>query len=98
MSTLDRRAVELRSVVQEILNQFQYVNAEVANGPHVDLSCQELRWSSTSATTDRRSCAAGRVPPPRRQLRDEHRGQPRDEGNRPPASLRRKTAASSASS
>jgi DNA-binding MarR family transcriptional regulator len=43
MSTLDRRAVELRNVVQEILNQFQFVNAEVANGPHVDLSCQELR-------------------------------------------------------
>lgn len=43
MNLLDRRAVELRNVVQEILNQFQYINAAVANGPLVDLSCQELR-------------------------------------------------------
>src|SRR4051794_32745657 len=43
MPAVDRRAVELRTIVQEILNQFQYINAEVADGPHVDLSCQELR-------------------------------------------------------
>ncbi len=33
----------LREIVDEIVRQFQVVDAAVANGPHVELSCQELR-------------------------------------------------------
>jgi DNA-binding MarR family transcriptional regulator len=43
MTTLDRRAADLQDVVQDILKQFQSVNAAAANGPHVDLNMQELR-------------------------------------------------------
>jgi len=43
MNSLDRRAADLREVVQEILKQFQSVNAAAANGPHVELNMQELR-------------------------------------------------------
>jgi DNA-binding MarR family transcriptional regulator len=43
MSPLDRRAADLHDLVQDILKQFQYVNAAVANGPHVALNMQELR-------------------------------------------------------
>jgi MarR family 2-MHQ and catechol resistance regulon transcriptional repressor len=43
MTSLDRRAADLREVVQEILKQFQCVNAACANGPHVELNMQELR-------------------------------------------------------
>ena len=43
METLDRRAADLQGVVQDILKQFQSVNAAVANGPHVELHVQELR-------------------------------------------------------
>jgi len=42
-SVLDRRAADLREVVQDILKQFQSVNAAAANGPHVELKMQELR-------------------------------------------------------
>lgn len=43
MKTIDDRAVDLQVVVQDILKQFQYVNATVANGPHIELHVQELR-------------------------------------------------------
>jgi DNA-binding MarR family transcriptional regulator len=43
MTPLDRRAADLRDLVQDIVNQFQAVNAAVANGPHVELSLQERR-------------------------------------------------------
>jgi MarR family 2-MHQ and catechol resistance regulon transcriptional repressor len=43
MTTLDRRAADLQDVVQDILKQFQGVNAAAANGPHVGLNMQELR-------------------------------------------------------
>jgi DNA-binding MarR family transcriptional regulator len=43
MSTLDRNAEELRGLVLDILQQFRKVDAEAANGPHMDLSLQELR-------------------------------------------------------
>ena len=43
METLDRRAADVQGVVQDILKQFQSVNAAVANGPHVELHVQELR-------------------------------------------------------
>ncbi len=43
MSPLDRKAADLRVVVQDILKQFQSVNAAAANGPHVELNMQELR-------------------------------------------------------
>jgi MarR family 2-MHQ and catechol resistance regulon transcriptional repressor len=43
MTPLDRKAADLRDIVQDILKQFQSVNAAAANGPHVDLNMQELR-------------------------------------------------------
>jgi MarR family 2-MHQ and catechol resistance regulon transcriptional repressor len=43
MAPLDRRAADLRDLVQDILKQFQCVNAAAANGPHVELNMQELR-------------------------------------------------------
>jgi MarR family 2-MHQ and catechol resistance regulon transcriptional repressor len=43
MTSLDRRAADLQEVVQDILKQFQCVNAAAANGPHVELNMQELR-------------------------------------------------------
>jgi DNA-binding MarR family transcriptional regulator len=43
MSPLDRRAADLQDLVQDILKQFQCVNAAAANGPHVELNMQELR-------------------------------------------------------
>jgi MarR family 2-MHQ and catechol resistance regulon transcriptional repressor len=43
MTPLDRKAADLRDIVQDILKQFQSVNATAANGPHVELNMQELR-------------------------------------------------------
>jgi MarR family 2-MHQ and catechol resistance regulon transcriptional repressor len=43
MNALARRAADLRDVIQDILKQFQSVNAAAANGPHVELNMQELR-------------------------------------------------------
>lgn len=43
MDSVDRRAADLRDVVQDILTQFQGVNAAACNGPHVELNMQELR-------------------------------------------------------
>ncbi len=43
MTPLDLRATELRDRVEEILDQFRVAEAATANGPHVDLSSQELR-------------------------------------------------------
>jgi DNA-binding MarR family transcriptional regulator len=43
LSVLDRRAADLRDIVQEMLKQFQSVNAAAANGPHAELNIQELR-------------------------------------------------------
>jgi DNA-binding MarR family transcriptional regulator len=42
-NSLDRRAADLRDLVEDILRQFQIMNEAVVNGPHVELSCQELR-------------------------------------------------------
>jgi DNA-binding MarR family transcriptional regulator len=42
MNSLDRRASELRQVVDDIIHQVRIVNAACANGPHADLSAQEL--------------------------------------------------------
>jgi MarR family 2-MHQ and catechol resistance regulon transcriptional repressor len=43
MTPLQRRAADLQELVQDILKQFQSVNAAAANGPHVELNMQELR-------------------------------------------------------
>jgi MarR family 2-MHQ and catechol resistance regulon transcriptional repressor len=43
MTSLDRRAADMQEVVQDILKQFQSVNAAAANGPHAVLNMQELR-------------------------------------------------------
>jgi DNA-binding MarR family transcriptional regulator len=43
MRGLDRKAKDLRDVVQEIMFQFRVVDGACANGPHADLSTQELR-------------------------------------------------------
>jgi MarR family 2-MHQ and catechol resistance regulon transcriptional repressor len=43
MKSLDRRAMDLQDVVQDILKQFQCINAAAANGPHAGLNMQELR-------------------------------------------------------
>jgi MarR family 2-MHQ and catechol resistance regulon transcriptional repressor len=43
MTPLDRKAADLRDVVQDILKQFQCVNAAAANGPHAELNMQDLR-------------------------------------------------------
>jgi DNA-binding MarR family transcriptional regulator len=43
MTTLDRRAADMQELVQDILKQFQSVNAAAANGPHAALNVQELR-------------------------------------------------------
>jgi DNA-binding MarR family transcriptional regulator len=43
MSARNRRAADLQELVQDILKQFQGVNAAAANGPHADLNMQELR-------------------------------------------------------
>ena len=43
MTPLDRRAADLRDIVQDMLKQFQSVNAAAANGPHAQLNIQELR-------------------------------------------------------
>src|SRR5262245_21827119 len=42
MATLERRALELRQLVRELLAQFQEVESAVVNGPHTKLSLQEL--------------------------------------------------------
>jgi MarR family 2-MHQ and catechol resistance regulon transcriptional repressor len=42
MTSLDRKATELRHVVEDIVQQVRVVNAAAANGPHADLSAQEL--------------------------------------------------------
>jgi DNA-binding MarR family transcriptional regulator len=43
MAPLDRKTNELRSLVEDMLFQFRKVDDQTANGPHVDLSVQELR-------------------------------------------------------
>ncbi len=43
MNPLDRRAADLQDLIQDILKQFQSVNAAACNGPHVGLNLQELR-------------------------------------------------------
>jgi DNA-binding MarR family transcriptional regulator len=42
MTALDRKASELRLVVEEMVSQVRLVNAIAANGPHAELSMQEL--------------------------------------------------------
>src|SRR5437879_1260948 len=43
MKPLDRRAQDLRELLRDILHQFRLSDAAAAQGPHADLSCQELR-------------------------------------------------------
>jgi MarR family 2-MHQ and catechol resistance regulon transcriptional repressor len=43
MTPLNRRVADLQDLVQDILKQFQCVNAAAANGPHAELNMQELR-------------------------------------------------------
>src|SRR5262245_27283307 len=43
MNALDRRVADLQELVQDIMKQFQCINAAVANGPHAELNMQELR-------------------------------------------------------
>lgn len=43
MCALERKATELHGLVQDMLYQFRLVEAASANGPHADLSMQELR-------------------------------------------------------
>jgi len=43
LATLDRNATELRSLLQHFLQRFREVDAAGVNGPHADLSLQELR-------------------------------------------------------
>jgi DNA-binding MarR family transcriptional regulator len=43
MAGLDRRAAELRELVEDMLSQFRKVDAASTNGPHADHSIQELR-------------------------------------------------------
>lgn len=43
MPSLDRQLVELRGLVEDLLLQFRLLDVATANGPHVDLSQQELR-------------------------------------------------------
>src|SRR5689334_8518600 len=42
MASLDRKADELRLLVGNIVEQFRLLDAVAAEGPHVELSCQEL--------------------------------------------------------
>jgi DNA-binding MarR family transcriptional regulator len=43
MAELSHRVAELSGLVQDITQQFQMLDAATANGPHADLSVQELR-------------------------------------------------------
>ena len=43
MAVLERNATELRNLVQHFLQRFREVDAAAVNGPHADLSMQELR-------------------------------------------------------
>ena len=43
MSPLDRKVADLRDLVAETVRQHQVVDEAVANGPHIDLTCPELR-------------------------------------------------------
>ncbi len=43
MAPFDRKVADLRALIEEILQQSRRLDAEYANGPHVDLSEQELR-------------------------------------------------------
>ena len=74
MTTLDRRAADLQDLVQDILKQFQCVNAAADDGPHVELNMQELRvveFLGQRGTAD--DATAGGASHGRRQLHDEHR-------------------------
>ena len=43
MTPLDRSATELRGLVQAFIHRFEAINAAAVNGPHADLSGQEVR-------------------------------------------------------
>jgi MarR family transcriptional regulator, 2-MHQ and catechol-resistance regulon repressor len=43
VASLHQNATELRELVQHFLQRFRVVDAAAANGPHADLSLQELR-------------------------------------------------------
>jgi len=43
VASLHQNATELRELVQHFLQRFRVVDAAAANGPHADLSMQELR-------------------------------------------------------
>jgi DNA-binding MarR family transcriptional regulator len=42
MSSLERKATELRHLVKDIIDQIHIVNAAAAHGPHAELSAREL--------------------------------------------------------
>ena len=41
--SLTHKTAELRRLVEEMVYQSRKVDDQTANGPHVDVSCQELR-------------------------------------------------------
>lgn len=43
MASLNQNAAELRTLVHDFLRRFRQVDAAAANGPHADLSAQDLR-------------------------------------------------------
>jgi MarR family 2-MHQ and catechol resistance regulon transcriptional repressor len=43
MTPLERKARDLRDVIQDIMQQFRVVDGAFAHGPHAELSLQELR-------------------------------------------------------
>lgn len=43
MPQLETRAAELRAVIQDVVHQFRVVDSVAINGPHSDLTLQELR-------------------------------------------------------
>lgn len=43
MPSIDRQVQELRGLVEDMLQQFRVVDEATANGPHIELSMQELR-------------------------------------------------------
>lgn len=43
MGTLHRKVMDLRETVEQILYQFRLMDTISTNGPHVHLSCQEIR-------------------------------------------------------
>ncbi|MGL4465411.1 MAG: MarR family transcriptional regulator [Planctomycetia bacterium] len=43
MNALDRKAADLHDLVEDVVNQFKFVDSAIASAPFVDLNLQELR-------------------------------------------------------